>query len=93
MMVEMSSVVNGVAAGMSQVFGALLKAFFDPAGLDKAKSGMKLPIEGFNIRLFAKVELFCKMVLPTRPLGTAREMALPSFACSAKMFHSKLCFM
>ena len=33
MMVEMSSVVNGVAAGMSQVFGALLKVFFDPCWL------------------------------------------------------------
>ena len=58
-MVEMSSVVNSVAATMSQVFGALIKKFFDKSGWDLSTSGVLLPASnGSNPRLFSKLGFF-----------------------------------
>ena len=58
-MVEMSLVVNTVAATMSQVFGALIKKFFDKSGWDLSTSGVLLPgCDGSRHRLFAKLGFF-----------------------------------
>ena len=57
-MVEFSRVINSLAAGMSQMFAAIIKVFFNLNGIDISKSGVSLPGEGGTIRLFAKLAAF-----------------------------------
>ena len=52
---EFSTLVNKMAAGMSQVVAAILKLFFPVDGTNLATSGMRLPFDGpGHIRLFAR---------------------------------------
>ena len=52
---EFSTLVNKMAAGMSQVVAAILKLFFPVDGTNLATSGMLLPFDGpGHIRLFAR---------------------------------------
>ena len=50
---EYSKSVNAFSAGLSQVFGAAIKLFFDPNGVNLATTGMLLP--GIDIRLWAQL--------------------------------------
>ncbi len=54
-MLEFSTTVKNMHAGLSQVFGELLKLFFDRDGFDFSTSGINLPFESGNVRLWAKV--------------------------------------
>ena len=56
-LVEFSTVVNALSAGMSQVFSAILKTFFSADGLNLARGGMQLPLNN-SMRLFAKIGMF-----------------------------------
>ena len=59
MMIEFSTAINDLAAGMSQMFAALINVFFDPSGLDISRSGVALPGDGgTRLRLFAKMAAF-----------------------------------
>ena len=57
-MTEYSPVVNSVGAAMSQVFGSLIKVFFDPNGFNFQTGGINLPIGIGNRRLWAKLGVF-----------------------------------
>ena len=57
-MVEFRKVINTLAAGMSQMFAAIIKVFFNLNGIDISKSGVSLPGEGVTIRLFAMMAAF-----------------------------------
>ena len=44
-MTEMSTWINDIHAGLSQAFAAILKLFFDPAGVNMAVTGINLPFD------------------------------------------------
>ena len=54
-MTEYSHVINQLHAGLSQVFSAILKAFFDESGFDFSTTGINLPFDSGDIRLWAKM--------------------------------------
>ena len=54
-LVEYSKVVNQASAGLSQVFGKLVKVFFDEAGHNFQTSGVLLEFPSCSIRLWARV--------------------------------------
>lgn len=54
---EYSNKVKNVAAGMSQVFGGLLKVFFKDDGTNLHIAGMNLPFETKSVRLFANIKV------------------------------------
>jgi hypothetical protein len=49
--------VNGVSAGLSQVFSAIIKTFFEPGGFDLGLAGISLPFEPDEVRFFAKLKI------------------------------------
>jgi hypothetical protein len=49
--------VNAVSAGLSQVFGAIIKTFFEPGGFDLGLAGIRLPFEPDEVRLFATLKV------------------------------------
>ena len=53
MAAEYSTNVNAIAAGLSQVFGSLIKLFFDQDGVNLASTGVLLHFGDEPIRLFA----------------------------------------
>jgi len=52
---EASSSVSEASAGLSQVFGSIVKLFFDPDGFDFSSAGINLPFDDGDIRLWAKL--------------------------------------
>jgi len=52
---EHSTVLSTVSAGLSQAFAAILKTFFDPKGFNLQLSGINLPFDTGDIRLWAKL--------------------------------------
>ena len=54
-MVERSTSIKGIDAGMSQAFGAVIRSFFDSDGIDMQTGGVSLPIGGHQVRVFAKL--------------------------------------
>ena len=52
---EYSGTVNQLSAGLSQLIAALIKVFFDPDGDNFATTGMSLPFDGEDIRLWAQL--------------------------------------
>ena len=54
LLIEFETVIGKVSAGLSQVFGSLVKAFFQPDGFDMAVAGVLLPFEAGDTRLFCR---------------------------------------
>ena len=54
-MTEFSTAVNTLHATLSQVFGAIVKSFFQPEGFHMMDSGMTILLDGDYYRLFAKI--------------------------------------
>ena len=54
---EFETVLSNVSAGLSQLFGSVIKTFFDPDGFNLAAGGMTLPFESGEQRLFAKLSI------------------------------------
>ena len=54
-MTEFSNKVNTIVGNLSNVFGAIVKSFFQPDGFHMMDGGMNLNIDGEDFRLFAKV--------------------------------------
>jgi len=52
-MTEYSQYINKLAASLSQAFSEAIKSFFPPEGFNLAVSGITLPLDGDNRRLFA----------------------------------------
>ena len=55
LMAEFSTRVNAQSGGLSQVFGNLIKSFFQPGGFHMMDGGMNLHLGGEDYRLFAKI--------------------------------------
>ena len=54
---EFETVLSNVSAGLSQLFGSVIKTLFDPDGFNLAARGMTLPFESGEQRLFAKLSI------------------------------------
>ena len=57
LMTAYSNVINDVDSGISQVFGAIIKLFFNPEGFDFGIGGISLPL-GDGRRFWCKLGLF-----------------------------------
>ena len=76
---EYSKTVNRAHAGLSQVFGEVLKLFFDPNGFNLMTGGMPLPFENDELRLWAKLGVVLQD-------GGARQYVLHRFFLSSPYF-------
>ena len=57
LMTEFATTVTDISGGLSQIFGAIVKTFFDPEGFNMATVGLSLPFAAGAVRFFCKLKV------------------------------------